>query len=130
MELLNRGALAESLRRASALAVEYGIETSNLPSFAGAEAELLYETQRAVDDRYRALGAANIQSLVSQLPTVGIARQITCAGFLKLSPRLESIGGVHRSTEVAVGAAIRGDSHRRFGRIGTHRSVVQASDRR
>ncbi|HWM70121.1 MAG TPA: PD-(D/E)XK nuclease family protein [Steroidobacteraceae bacterium] len=99
IELLNRGALAESLRRASALAVEYGIDASSLPGLAGAEAELLHETQQAVDDRYGDLGAANIQSLISQLPDVSGAREITYAGFLKLPPRLEKIGGAHRSVK-------------------------------
>lgn len=99
IELLNRGALAESLRRASGLAVEYGIDASHLQSFAGAEAELLHKTQLAVDDRYRALGAANIQSLIAQLPNVRGNREITYAGFLRLSPRLEAIGGTHRSID-------------------------------
>jgi ATP-dependent helicase/nuclease subunit B len=99
IELLNRGALAESLRRASALAVEYGIDASRLPSFAGAETELLHKTQHAVDDRYRALGAANVQSLIAQLPNFGGTREITYAGFLELSPRLRSIGGTHRSVD-------------------------------
>src|ERR1700757_865454 len=67
IELLNRGSLAESLRRASSLAAEYGIDISELPSFAGAEAELLHRAQQAVDERYRALDAANIQGLIAQL---------------------------------------------------------------
>jgi RecB family exonuclease len=104
IDLLNRGSLAESLRRASALAVEYGIDTSKLPSFAGAEAQLLHKTQQAVDDRYRALGAANIQSLIAQLANgsgsdARATHEITCAGFLKLSPRLEGIGTLHRSAD-------------------------------
>ena len=100
IELLNRGALAESLRRASALAVEYGIDASHLPSFAGAEAELLHKTQHAVDARYRALGASNVQSLITQLPNLGRTREVTYAGFLQLSPRLEGIGGTHRSIDL------------------------------
>ncbi|MDB6107611.1 MAG: putative repair protein, partial [Gammaproteobacteria bacterium] len=59
LDLLNRGALAESLRRAGTLAVEFGIDLSKL-SFAGTEAELLGEVQRAVQERCRALGAVNI----------------------------------------------------------------------
>jgi probable DNA repair protein len=100
IELLNRGALAESLRRASALAAEYGIDASHLPSFAGAEAELLHKTQDAVDDRYLALDAANVQSLIAQLPRFGGTREIMYAGFLQLSPRLESLGGTHRSIDL------------------------------
>ena len=100
IELLNRGSLAESLRRASSLAAEYGIDISELPSFAGAEAELLHRAQQAVDERYRALDAANIQSLIAQLVDAGGSREITCAGFLKLSPRLSAIGGLQRSANV------------------------------
>ena len=100
MELLNRGALAESLRRASSLAAEYGINISELPSFAGAEAELLHRTQQAVDERYEALDAANVQSLIAQLADTRESREITCAGFLKLPPRLSAIGGSQRSADV------------------------------
>jgi ATP-dependent helicase/nuclease subunit B len=100
IELLNRGSLAESLRRASSLAAEYGIDISEIPSFAGAEAELLHRAQQAVDQRYGALDAANIQSLITQLVDAGGSREITCAGFLKLSPRLSAIGGSQRSANV------------------------------
>lgn len=96
LELLNRGALAESLRYASALAVEFGIDPSLVPALAGAEAELLGRTQSAVNERCRVLGAANIQSLVRQLQGAGAAAGLTCAGFLKLSPRLRSLGAEHR----------------------------------
>ena len=57
LDLLNRGALAESVRRAWALAVEYGIDPLKLPLL-GAEAELFGHIQRAVEDRCRALGAS------------------------------------------------------------------------
>jgi RecB family exonuclease len=100
IELLNRGSLAESLRRASSLAAEYGIDISEMPSFAGAEAELLHRAQQAVDERYGALDAANIQSLITQLVDAGGSPEITCAGFLKLSPRLSAIGGSQRSANV------------------------------
>ena len=99
IELLNRGALAESLRHASSLAMEYAIDASQHTAFAGAEAQLLHKAQRAVDDRYRELRAANIQSLIAQLPNVGGAPAITCAGFLQMSPRLAAIGGTARLVE-------------------------------
>ena len=82
LDLLNRGALAESLRRAGALAVDFGIELSNL---AGAEAELLGKIQHAVQERCRALGAVNIGSLVGM---ASASNEVTCAGFLQLPPRL------------------------------------------
>ena len=93
IELLNRGSLAESLRRASALAVEYGIDVSGLPNFAGTEAELFHQTQKAVADRYQALNASNTQSPVAP----GLELPVTCAGFLRLSPRLRAIGATQRA---------------------------------
>src|SRR5262249_5091690 len=56
MELLNRGALAESLRDASALAVEHGIDIRRLEHSGGTETDLLVRTQRLVDERYDMLG--------------------------------------------------------------------------
>ena len=104
LDLLNRGALAESLRRAGALAVEFGIDLPQ-SSLVGAEAELLGEIQRAVETRCQTLGAVTISSLVGQLPRLrrsqvsGLPRstEVTCAGFLQLPPRLRAIGGQHRS---------------------------------
>jgi RecB family exonuclease len=95
LDLLNRGALAESLRRAGTLALEFGIDLSKLP-LAGAEAELLGKIQRAVEERCRALGAVSIGSLVGQLPDASLSAEVTCAGFLQLPPRLQAIGGQHR----------------------------------
>ena len=98
LDLLNRGALAESLRRASTLATDYQIALPTVSSFAGAEAELLSRTQLAVNQRYRDLDAANIQSLVSNADFGGSA-EVTCAGFLQASPRLRSLGTAFRSVE-------------------------------
>ncbi|HVW67838.1 MAG TPA: hypothetical protein VHB68_02635, partial [Steroidobacteraceae bacterium] len=80
LALVNRGALAESLRRASALASEFGIEFRNAADSAGdmtpgsdvspgTETALLAQVQRAVDERCRALGAATVSSLVRRLTT-------------------------------------------------------------
>jgi len=143
LDLLNRGALAESLRRASALAGEFGIDLSSISGFAGAEAELLSKTQQAVDDRCRALGAVSVQSLIprvvdarvaaladgitadnivrhgaaepgttldlfgatthaahdSPAGALGAAAEITCAGFLQLSPRLQALGAALQRCE-------------------------------
>ena len=78
LELVNRGALAEALRRASATAADYGID---LQSFAhaglsassdaepapGTETALLATVQHAVEARCQALGAATVASLVNRL---------------------------------------------------------------
>jgi ATP-dependent helicase/nuclease subunit B len=86
LDLLNRGALAESLRRAGALAVEFGIDLSKV-RLAGAEAELLGKIQCAVEERCRALGAVNIGSLAGMAPA---SSEVTCAGFLQLPSRLRA----------------------------------------
>ncbi len=108
LELVNRGAFAEALRRASAIAADFGIDIRTLArrggpglggpspegmgveaSELGTEAELLSQVQRAVDERCRTLGAATVSSLVSQLrPTTG-SGPVVGAGFLTLPPRLQ-----------------------------------------
>ena len=91
LELVNRGALAEALRRASAIAADYGINVrgvvgprandvgpsrsiaswsepgSESDSESGTEAALLAEVQRAVDERCQSLGAATVASLTERL---------------------------------------------------------------
>src|SRR6185437_5560553 len=69
--LLDPAGLADSLRRASALAADF-----------------------AVDERCRSLGAARMHALVGQLPARNAARAATFNGFLKLPPRLVSVGAV------------------------------------
>lgn len=92
LDLVNPGALAESLRRASALATEFGIDVVRLRDAPGTEPELLREVQRVVNDRCQALGAATVASLIEQLPQVGDARPVSFSGFLELTPRLKKIG--------------------------------------
>ena len=95
LDLLNRGALAESLRRAGTLAVEFRIDLSK-QALAGAEAQLLGEIRLAVEESCRALGAVNIGSLVGQLPAGSLSGEVTCAGFLQLPARLQAMGAQRR----------------------------------
>jgi ATP-dependent helicase/nuclease subunit B len=86
LELVNRGALAEALRRASAIAADFQINVRGLPiegaraalapgslsdsvfeSGSGTEAELLAEVQRAVDERCKSIGAATVTALAASL---------------------------------------------------------------
>jgi hypothetical protein len=99
LELLNRGAVAEALRRASELAAEFRIDLSKRSSVGGAEAELLWQVQGVVSGRCTELGAATIQSLAARLPPEESSRSATCAGFLKLPPRLRGIGVRHRTPD-------------------------------
>jgi ATP-dependent helicase/nuclease subunit B len=92
LELLNRAALAESLRRASALAADFDIDLSKTQSVVGAEAELLCEVQQAVERRCSELGAATIQSLVGRVSKRVSEASLAGRGFLKLSPRLRRLG--------------------------------------
>ena len=108
LELVNRGALAEALRRASATAADYGIDVQNFatpglsPSPAdstetapGTETALLATIQHAVDERCQALGAATVASLARKLGQA--AGEILCQGFLTVSPRLTRLVGSPRT---------------------------------
>ena len=93
MELLDRGALAESLRKARALAADFHLEPTPQPG-AGAEAELLGRVQQAMAQRCRLLGAATLQSLAGALPSARQGAPVAFSGFLRLPPRLASLAGV------------------------------------
>jgi len=89
--LLNRASLAESLRRAGALAADLGIEPRAFRESAGSEVSLLAAVHGAVMQRCGALGAAPVPVALSSLPCVGDDRPVVFAGFLAPSARLESI---------------------------------------
>jgi ATP-dependent helicase/nuclease subunit B len=100
LDLVNRGALAEALRRASAIAADFGIDIRGArrpelsvsgsadPDSPGTEVALLAEVQRAVDERCQLLGAATVASLVARIPAD--EKQVVASGFLTLPPRLRS----------------------------------------
>lgn len=113
LELVNRTALAESLRRASALAAEFGIEVSGHAA-AGTETALLASVQNAVDERCQSLGAATVASLVGRLATNRAGElPVIGSGFIKLPPRLQGL-----VTTVSTGARA----------IASRTSVVIAAD--
>jgi ATP-dependent helicase/nuclease subunit B len=111
LELINRAALAESLRRAASLAAELRIEPQTIREPPGTEPGLLAAVHRAVLTRCQALGAAPLSAALSSLPCVGSDRPVVFAGFLAPSPRLESIvvaraqHGLESSYAAAVEAA-------------------------
>ena len=90
-DLVNRSALAEALRAASALAADFNIDVRRLPDAPGTEPALLREVQSVVEERCGALGAATLASLLARLPASGDAATLVLRGFLKLSPRLQAI---------------------------------------
>lgn len=92
--LLDPAGLAESLRRASVLAANFEVSVAILADVPGLEAPLLYRVQRAVDERSRSFGAARMHSLPVGSPACSSARAARFRGFLKLPPRLVSLGGV------------------------------------
>jgi RecB family exonuclease len=134
LELVNRGALAEALRRASAIAADYSINVrgasasrtngaasgfaaprslsdSILEDAPGTEAALLAEVQRAVDERCQSLGAATVASLTERVRSEIDSRlrpvgepRVVGCGFLTIPPRLRSL--VSPSREMGAVAAV------------------------
>lgn len=96
LDLLDRGSLAESLRRASALADELHIDVRHVSDAAGAEAQLLSRTQTLAGRQYRALGAAPIQALIQQIPDFRARGEVVHAGFIAATPRLRSMLAARR----------------------------------
>jgi ATP-dependent helicase/nuclease subunit B len=91
LALVDGGALAESLHRASELAADFHITLRSAPP--DTEAGLLFATQRAFRARCQALGAASLSALLER---VGQAANRTHAalllrGFDAVSPRLRSL---------------------------------------
>ena len=91
LDLVNRASLAESLRHASTLGADLGIDPQTIREPAGTEAALLVAVHRAVMQRCHALGAAPVSAALATLPCVGDERPVAFAGFLAPSPRLRSI---------------------------------------
>lgn len=129
LELVNRGALAEALRRASATAADFGIDIRGVrrPELSvsedrdapGTETALLAEVQRAVDERCQMLGAVTIASLVARIPHC--EQQAVASGFLTLPPRLRlfvsSSGEGGRAAPVVPNVVIAADELDELERI-------------
>ena len=129
LELVNRGALAEALRRASAIAADFGIDIrdarrpelsvsgSEDPESPGTETALLAEVQRAVDERCQLLGAATV---ASQKATC--EQRVVASGFLTLPPRLRTFvsssgGGGTPATLVVPNVVVAADELDELERI-------------
>ena len=93
-DLVNRGALAEALRKASSVAADFRIDMQTLPLPAGTEPALLYDVQRAVRERCLALGAVPLASAADGLPAPLDSSRLRLEGFLKVPPRLAAITGL------------------------------------
>jgi ATP-dependent helicase/nuclease subunit B len=100
-DLVNRRALAEALRRASALAADNGIDVHRFAFVPGTEPALLQDVQRAVEERCRALGAASVASAAAWLSGCGPTSPLAAAGFLRVSPRLASLLGASQLAPAA-----------------------------
>ena len=127
LELVNRSALAEGLRRANALAAEFAIDVSKLRDLPGTESALLYEVRHAVAGRCQGLGAASVASLVERIPCVGDDRPVIFCGFLQPSPRLEAIAAARRArghdSTFERSSATQGEAH-----LNTRPQAVVAAD--
>ena len=93
LELVNHASLAESLRRASAIAAELRFDLRAIREPATTEAGLLAAVHLAVMERCKALGAAPLAAALSHLPWLGDDRPLVFAGFLAPTPRLKSMVG-------------------------------------
>jgi probable DNA repair protein len=106
---LDTGLLAESLRRASERAAEFGIALT--PGAVDSEAALLFEAQRSFDARCRELKAARLSALIPRLVSRP-ALQLLIRGFDAVPPWLGAVApqstaaGTHEPERAAV--AIRG----------------------
>ena len=89
--LVDGGALAESLHRASELAADFHIPVRSAPP--DTEAGLLFATQRAFRARCQALGAASLSALLEQVGQAANRRNaaLLLRGFDAVSPRLRSL---------------------------------------
>jgi ATP-dependent helicase/nuclease subunit B len=85
---LDTGLLAESLRRASERAAEYGIALK--PGAVDSEAALLFEAQRSFDARCRELNAASVSALISRLESRP-APELLMRGFDAVPPWLAAL---------------------------------------
>lgn len=88
MQLVARGPLADALRRAHQLSVEYGIDLHTMRAPPGSEGRLLVDAARAFAERCREIGATTSAELASGLECVGGNRDVLLAGFERLTPRL------------------------------------------
>ena len=94
-DLVNRGALAEALRKANSLAADFRIDLQDLPIPPGTEPALLVQVQRAVRERCRALGAVSLASAADGLPPTVDSTRLRVEGYLKVPPRLAATTGLH-----------------------------------
>ncbi|HYL72220.1 MAG TPA: hypothetical protein VEY89_13045, partial [Candidatus Dormibacteraeota bacterium] len=113
LDLLSRVAVADGLQRASALAAEWDIDLSRRQMMPGAEGQLLYEAERAVEARCSALGASRLQSFLPQLPA-GDSARLMFRGFTMPPPRLRALGLASSATypdqhQAAVRAVLAAD---------------------
>lgn len=118
LELINRAALADTLRRADALATEFDIDLNRLRDLPGTESELLRNVRNAVHERYHALAAAPLATLAEEVLVPQEGLPVAFAGFLKPSPRLRRI------------LAARANRGEEEGTAGATPRVVTAADDR
>jgi ATP-dependent helicase/nuclease subunit B len=97
LELVARGPLAESLRRASHLAREFRIGLTNRRGTPGSEGRLLFDVQQLVLEKTRALGAATAAELAPQLQCLGGARMLLAAGFTQQTPSFEALASARQA---------------------------------
>lgn len=106
--LVNRTALGEALRRASTLAADNCIETHAAPP--GTEAALLYEVQRAVNEKCRSMGAVSLVSAAEWMRRNPNTNAPRLAGFLRVSPRLAALSAASGAAQGVLEGVSNDDS--------------------
>ncbi len=91
LQLVARGPLADALCRASQLAKEFRIDIASSRGVPGSEGRLLFDVERAVLERCRAMGATTAADLAANVACLGGARDVLLAGFERLTPRLDAL---------------------------------------
>jgi probable DNA repair protein len=130
LELVARGLLAESLRRASHLAHEFSIALTESRTLPGSESRLLVDVEQVVLQKTRALGAATAAELAPQLQCLGGSHPLLAMGFTHATPSFEALLQARRaqgcdtrmrippdSTPCDVRAVLAGDSADELERI-------------
>ncbi|HEU4627037.1 MAG TPA: PD-(D/E)XK nuclease family protein [Steroidobacteraceae bacterium] len=109
LELVARGLLADSLRRASQLAHEYRISLARTRGAPGSEERLLADVHRSVAQRMRALGAATAAELAAELKCLGGARPLLAVGFTQETPSFTALAQTRSAEGCSTRMRIAGD---------------------
>jgi probable DNA repair protein len=99
LPLLNRGALAEALRRSGELAFNFCIDRSSGAELGGEELAVARRVDDLVHERSRTLGAATLTAMPDHASWPGPALPAVFRGFLPPTPRLDALSALQGPTK-------------------------------